>query len=180
MSADATIDWRLQIWRDTWPKVPQYLLIGKGYALSAEDFEMIGNGELANGAASKLDSSEVSLAVSGDYHNGPLSTLMPFGIWGAISILWIMYAALRITYLNYKFGDPDLKIFNRLFLVMNLQHCIVFFLIFGAYGNDVSDFAKMVGFSIAMNRGICGLKTFRAAAPQTIKPLAELQPAGTF
>ncbi len=156
MNAEGSKEWRLAIWRDTWPKVPQYLLLGKGYALTAEDFESMGEGTFANGIESKLDQSRVALAISGDYHSGPLSTLMPFGIWGAIAFLWVSLTAIFILYRNYRYGDADLKTVNAFLLVISAQRFIGFFFIFGAYSSDIGEFAKIAGFSIALNWCICG------------------------
>jgi hypothetical protein len=177
LSAEESTEWRLRIWRATWPKVPDYLLVGKGYALSAEDFQMMGAGTFAGGASSKMDASDEALAIAGDYHSGPLSTLMSFGIWGAIAILWIMLAGLRIVYLNFKYGDPDLKIANTFLIAIHIQHCLAFLFIYGAFQNDVADFAKVIGFSVALNRGVCGLKIFSASKLHPIKTLSQAQPA---
>jgi hypothetical protein len=73
---------------------------------------MIGNGDLANGAEAQMDASEGSLAVAGDYHNGPLSTLIPFGIWGGITILVVHLRGITGLYRNLKYGDPQLKVVN--------------------------------------------------------------------
>ena len=154
LDAAGSKQWREDIWHDTWPKVPHYLLLGKGYALTAEDYELIGAGQFANGTEANLDKSNVGLAVSGDYHSGPLSTLMPFGIWGAISYLWIALAGLFVTYRNYKYGDPDLKTINIFFFVLMLQGIFGFFVLFGAYSDDVGSYAKVIGFSIALNWGV--------------------------
>jgi hypothetical protein len=154
LSAEDSLDWRLRMWHDLWPKVPDYLLLGKGYSISQLDMEMIGRGSLANGYASTLDASQDALAISGDYHSGPLSTLIPFGIWGAIGILWLMAAGLRVLYQNYKYGDLELKTVNTLFLAFYVEHIIGFFFLFGAFQSDVGEFAKVVGFSVALNWGV--------------------------
>ncbi len=175
MDAEGSAEWRYRIWRDTWPQVPQYLLLGKGYALRAEDFEMIGYGQFANGLAANLDASQEGLAVSGDYHNGPLSTLMPFGIWGAISFIGVSLAALRVTYRNYKYGDPELKTVNTFLLAFNIQHLFGFFFVIGAFSGDIGGFAKMAGFSVALNWGVCGPARQPVTAVQP-KPLPQAQP----
>lgn len=175
IDADASRKWREDIWADTWPKVPQYLLLGKGYALSREDFMYMGDGTFANRLDTQLDKSMTALAISGDYHNGPLSALMPFGIWGAISIVWVMLASLYIMVRNFRYGDPELKMFNAFAMVVCIQHCIGFFLIFGAYANDIGEFAKYAGFSIALNWGVCAPKAPAVAQPR-IKPLPRLRP----
>jgi hypothetical protein len=167
--ADASTGWRLGLWHALWPQVPQYLLQGKGYAMSSDDFEMIGSGAFV-GFGSSLDASQQPLAISGDYHSGPLSTLIPFGIWGAIGILWLMAVSLFVCYRNYKYGDAELKTFNNFFLANILWAVLGFFFVFGAYQGAVGDLAKVLGFSLAMNWGICRPPPKPVSNPR-IKPL---------
>ncbi len=130
---------------------------------------MIGNGTFANGVETKLDASLDPLAVAGDYHNGPLSTLIPFGIWGGITFVWFMFAGLRVVYRNHKYGDAQLRLVNIYLLVQCFIHIINYFFIFGGYGNDMLGFAETIGFSIALNRGVLGPQ------PQTL-PVTQTQP----
>ena len=173
LDAQGSSEWRYNIWRATWPKVPEYLLLGKGYALSEEDYQNIGAGTFVNFSASHIDASEEALAISGDYHSGPLSTLMPFGIWGAIGILWLMAATVFVLYRNYRYGDPELHIFNTFLLASGTSSIIFFFFIFGAFQNDVGNFAKLAGFSLAMNWGVAK-RPARATSNPMIKPLSPL------
>lgn len=172
LDAQGTSEWRFKIWRDTWPKVPQYLLLGKGYALTQEDFDMIQGGTFANAGASHLDASNEALAISSDFHNGPLSTLIPFGLWGGIGMLWLMGASLFVLYRNYKYGDPTLSNFNTYTFVGGICSVIAFFFIFGGFQDDVGTYARMVGFSIAINGGIAKRPAREASNPR-IKPAAE-------
>jgi hypothetical protein len=175
LSAEGSSEWRLAIWRDTWPKVPQYLLLGKGYALTADDYALIGqSGGLVNGAASRLDSGDISLAVSMDYHSGPLSTLMPFGLWGGIAFVWIMLAGLRVLIRNFKYGDPACKVFNTFLLAAFSENLISFLFVFGNFSNGLGGFTEYIGLSIALNCGICAAKP-RLQSVRTIKPLAAPQ-----
>lgn len=154
MDANGSTEWRKTLWASLYPQVPQYLLLGKGYNMSAEDFQNIGTGAFAN-LGNQIDPAQQALALSGDYHSGPLSTLIPFGIWGAIGILWLMGAALFVAYRNFRYGDQDLKVFNAYLLANILWAIVCYFLIFGAFSGNVSDFAKTIGFSIALNWGVC-------------------------
>jgi hypothetical protein len=159
LSAEGSSEWRLAIWRDTWPKVPQYLLLGKGYALTAGDYEMMGQGgALVNGAAERLDASENSLAISMDYHSGPLSTLMPLGLWGGIAFIWIILAGQRVLVRNYKYGDPACKVVNTYLLAAFLANLISFLFVFGNFSNGLGNFTELIGLSIALNWGICAAK----------------------
>ncbi len=154
--AEGSSEWRYRMWHDLWPQVPQYLLLGKGYALSATDIGMIGDSALSSGAEVRMDSSQQSLAISGDYHNGPLSVLMPFGAWGGIAFIWFTLAGLRVLYRNFKYGDPQIKTTNIFLLANYLQHYFGFFFIFGSYSSDTFFFAGIIGFSIALNGGVLG------------------------
>ena len=157
--AEGSTEWRFRMWQDLWPQVPQYLLLGKGYALTSEDFQMLQGGTLANGAEAQMDASEEALAIAGDYHNGPLSTLIPFGLWGGITFLWFMFAGLRVVYRNFKYADPQLRIVNSFLLAEYFTHMLSYFFIYGAYTNDLFGFARTAGFSIALNGGVLGPKT---------------------
>lgn len=169
--AEGSKQWRETMWRDVWPKVPQYLLVGKGYALSREDFQYMGGGAF-EGLGVGQDASQQGLAISGDYHNGSLSILMPFGIWGAISYLWVALAGLYILYRNYQYGDPELKTFNTFIFVLQLQGIIGFFLIVGAYAESIGQMTRLIGFSIALNWGICGPKAVPVPVPR-VRPLPQ-------
>ena len=153
MDADGSKEWRERMWADVWPKVPQYLLLGKGYALHAEDFAAMGGGAFA-GLGTGLDQSQDGLAISMDYHNGPLSTLMPFGVWGMISYLWVTLATLFVLYRNWRYGDAEIKTVNAFIMALALQTFIGYFFLFGAYSSDIGTFAKLAGFSVALNWGI--------------------------
>jgi hypothetical protein len=161
--AEGSRQWRENMWRDVWPKVPQYLLMGKGYALSREDYNYMGGGAFES--LGSLDQSQVGLAISGDYHSGPLSTLMPFGIWGAISFIWISLAALYVLYRNYLYGDQELKAFNRYCLVFLITGIIGFLFIFGAYAEVIDMITRIVGISVALNWGMRGPKPVPASNP---------------
>jgi O-Antigen ligase len=171
--ADASVGWRQAIWKAEWPQVPNHLLLGKGYALSETDFEFMGGGAFA-GLGSDVDAAQQSLAISGDYHNGPLSTLIPFGIWGALGFLWLQAACVFVAYRNYRYGDPEIRAFNAYQLAINLWGIVSFYFIFGAFDGAVADMAKNLGFSIALNWGVC-----RAAAKSNVNPRIKPVPLPT-
>ena len=176
LDAEGSTEWRYKMWHDLWPQVPQYLLLGKGYAFSQLELqESMGHGVFANGIAAQLDASQDSLALSGDYHSGPLSTLMPFGIWGGIGMLWLMAACLRIHYRNYKYSLSELKTVNSFMLASCIVHIFSFFFLFGSFSNDVGEFAKQVGLCIALNGGVLGPKPQSAFQPQ-LQPLPQPRP----
>lgn len=173
--ADGSAEWRYKMWHDLWPKVPQYLLLGKGYGLTAEDYQMMGQGTFARGGfAEQMDASEGGLAIANDYHSGPFSTIISFGIWGGFGMLWLMVAVVRVTYRNYKYGDPELKTVNTFLFMASAYGVFSFLFIFGAFQNDVGGLAKVAAFSIALNWGVRGPQREPAT---TLKPLPRPQTA---
>ena len=74
-AAQDTLNWRLDLWTAVLPQVPKHLLLGKGYAISPEDYQS----EMGAGAAvQNTDPGQQALALSSDYHNGPVGD---FALW---------------------------------------------------------------------------------------------------
>ena len=150
--AQYSLDWRVQMWKALLPQVPQYLLLGKGYAISTSDYEF----------AMGSDSSTLStfaenqgLALAGDYHNGPLSVILPFGIWGVIAFVWFLFAAFGVLHANYRYGDPSLQMINTFLLAVFVARVISFFLLGGALNADMLVFCGLLGLSVSFNGGVC-------------------------
>jgi hypothetical protein len=148
MSSQASTEWRLEMWSEVLPLVPQYLLLGKGLSMDANELNMM---------QSKMNRGEEGFfgaIMSGDYHSGPLSTVIPFGIWGVISLLWLLGAIGHVLYRNYHYGDPDLKYLNRFFFAYFIVKVIIFFFVFGSFYSDQFVFLGIVGMSVAINGGV--------------------------
>ena len=148
LDAEASQDWRLDIWRDTLPKVPQYLLLGKGYAISQSELAIVSNQNFRDISVAE------SVSISGNYHSGPLSVLMPFGIWGAIALLWFWFASIRALYANLRYGDPAFQTINTFLFAYFVAKALSFLVIFGALEGDLASFAVLIGLSISINGGI--------------------------
>src|SRR5882724_11747360 len=114
--ADSSAGWRVAMWNAVLPQVPGHLLLGKGYVMSQEDFAASTSGFRV------ISEAEQGAALAGDYHSGPLSVVLTFGIWGAIAFLWFLTAAVRVLYANYRNGDPALRTINTLLLASFLGH----------------------------------------------------------
>lgn len=150
LDAEDSWNWRINMWQSLLPQIPEHLLLGKGYAISPEDYE----DEMGAGAAIKsTDAADQALALASDYHNGPLSVILPFGIWGAIAFLWFVIAALWAVYRNYRYGPPELKTLNAFLFVVFIVNCVAFF--GGSLATSMGGFTGLIGLSIAINRGIC-------------------------
>jgi hypothetical protein len=159
MSAEASTQWRIDMWKALLPLIPPHLLLGKGYAISMEDWQMMGT----DVAFRTVDASQQGLALAGDYHSGPLSVIIPFGIWGAMAFLWLLIAGAWAMYSNYRYGDESLRTINTFLWVSCVLFIFRFFFIFGGLNSDMMVLAGMIGLSVALNGGV------RRPAPQPVQ-----------
>ena len=149
MDAEVSTQWRVEMWKKLLPDVPHYLLKGKGYALNPSDLYLIQE-SVTRGFA---NSSDIA-ALAGDYHNGMLSLLIPFGIWGVLVFGWLFWVAGKILHANYRYGAPEIKRINTLLFALFLTRLIIFFVIFGSIYGDLYYFLGLVGFSVSLNGGV--------------------------
>jgi len=149
--AQDSTTWRIEMWKKLLPEIPQYLLKGKGYSLDPQDIYMM-NESVRRGYMSSAD-----LAASvGDYHNGPLSIIIPFGLWGAVGFGWFFAAGTWVMHRNYRYGSPDLKRINAFVYALYAAKVVFFLFIFGSIYNEMFEFAGLVGFGVALNGGVAG------------------------
>jgi hypothetical protein len=142
-------DWRMQMWAVVWAEVPKYLLIGKGYSIDPTDLYLTSQAVHMG----IINSFEESI-VAGDYHSGPLSILVPFGIIGTAAFLWVWLEGLFVLYLNYRDGEPKLRRINTLLLSFYSASSFSFFFIFGAFNSQLFVFLGAVGLSVSLNGGV--------------------------
>jgi hypothetical protein len=164
--ADNSSEWRLRIWKALLPQVPKYLLVGKGFAMSPGDFDYSLSDFTGTMRATSEDQGWAGLA--GDYHNGPLSVIILFGLWGAIAFIWFLAAGLHVLYRNYRYGDPALNTINCFLLAAFIVRMLIFFIIVGGIQYDLPMLVGYLGLSVALNGGVAR----RPAASQLPTELA--------
>jgi hypothetical protein len=148
--AQASWQWRLQMWKALLPELPQYFWLGKGYALNPTDLYLTNEAARRHQIASYEGSS-----VAGDYHSGPLSVYVPFGVFGCLAFIALLIVSTRALYFNYCYGPAELKTINRFLFAYFCGRILFFFGVFGALAFDLQHFLGAVGLSIALNKGIC-------------------------
>jgi hypothetical protein len=149
--AENSSRWRFELWGAVWPEVHRYFWRGRGLSLEARDYEAATlEGDMVR-RPSFLYATEVA---TGDFHSGPLTVIVPFGIWGVLAWLWFLGAGIRATYLNYRHGDSALSKVNTFLFAYFLTRTVVFFLVFGNLYSDIPLFTGLLGLSMAINGGI--------------------------
>ena len=160
--AQGSTTWRIEMWERLLPEVPQYLLKGKGYSLDPQDMYLM-NESVRRGFATTADFA----ASVGDYHNGPLSIIIPFGLWGTAAFGWFLIAGIWVMHRNYRHGPAELQRINTFLYAFFLAKVVFFVVVFGSIYSDMFQFAGLVGFSIALNGGIAGAGREADGQPET-------------
>jgi len=139
-TAISSSDWRIEIWKLVVPEIPKYLIKGKGYAIDPGDLYMASFGSSVLGAA-----------LCGDYHSGPLTLIIPFGIFGVIAFTWFVVSCYRYMLYQYRHGDPTLQTINTFLLVAFTVQLITYVFIYGNFYSDLPSFIGYIGFSVSLN-----------------------------
>src|ERR1043166_2650318 len=163
--AKTSTEWRIGMWKQLLPEVPHYLLLGKGFNIDPSELYMA-NEALRRGWAKNWEQS----LIVGNYHSGPLSLIIPFGIFGVLGFIWFIVAALQFLNRNYKFGEARLRNFNTFLLALFITRIFQFLFVFGAFENDLANFFGLVGLGVALNGGMAR-RAPAAASIETTNPL---------
>lgn len=163
-----TLDWRFDMWRAVLPEVPRHLLLGKGFAYSGTDYYLTQEAHRRG----MIRASYEDTIISGNYHNGFLTLIIPFGIWGLLAFLWFCVASVRALLRNYRYGDPYLRNINRFLLAAFVTRLIFYFGVYGQFDLDLAVFTGLVGLSITVNGGIreSAFAPAEATSPTTTGP----------
>lgn len=146
LDAQASSEWRLRMWANVLPQIPEYFWLGKGYLFSGTDDFLYQFKAYEEGSSGS--------EMVGDYHNGPLSVILPFGITGVAGFLWFMYAATRVLFRNYKYGAQEYRMLNTFLFAYWIARVVFFFAVFGSFYSDLALFTGLVGLSVSLNGGV--------------------------
>ena len=104
---------------------------------------------IKRGAADDVEAS----IMTGTYHNGPLTVLLPFGIWGCIGFAWFIIAGLRALYRFYRHSPDELRGINTLLFSFFIMKIVFYLTIFGHFAEDLGVFCGILGLSCTLNAG---------------------------
>lgn len=161
-------EWRIQMWKRVLPEVPQYLLLGKGCALNLREHEFIREYQMQRGQ------SELAAEMAGDYHNGPLSVIIPFGLPGVFALVWFWVVGVRWLLRQYRYGAPELRAANTLLLALFVARVFHFLVVFGGFTVELMHFTGIVALSVALNGDRAPVPAIAEAArpaPRRPRPL---------
>ena len=145
-SASDSTAWRIEVWKVALPQIPKYFFKGKGFKMDPNELymtEMSAQHHVMNPYEAPL--------VTGDYHSGPLSVMIPLGIFGVIAFVWVLVAGVRYLVHNRKFGDERLRNINTFLLAFFVAKIVFFVGVFGSMYSDLYTFMGILGLSVSLN-----------------------------
>lgn len=158
--AETSSEWRFQMWRLLWSQVPQYLWLGKGYALDPMDL-YLAQESYRRGFIQNYETA----MVAGEFHSGPLSLLIGFGLPGTMAFFAFLLAGWRVVRRNHQHGPPELRAINTFIHAYFLCRIAFFFGVYGDLALDLAHFTGLVGVSVALNGGVCARVPVAVSAP---------------
>lgn len=173
LNTEGSSAWRFEMWRNVLPMVPQYLFLGKGYAQDPAELNFMQE----NIRRGYLKGYEPAM-FSGDYHNGPFSVIIPFGLWGVAAFGFFIVVSLRYLYRVYRTGNPEFKAINTFLLAYFVARIVHFCFVFGAFYTEIGILVSLIGLSVSIN----GSEAYKVkkAAEDTKMTLEETFPAATL
>ena len=141
--ASGSEDFRILIWRSVIDVIPKYFIFGKGVTFSSDYFHWI--------EATEPGSIE-DFIITGNLHNGPLSLVISFGIFGFfIAMLLFFCTIIDINKVNKKVWSlPNLKSYFITIYSLFVVEVFVFIFIYG----DLNKTLPFIFIIIAIIRGI--------------------------
>jgi hypothetical protein len=123
--ASGTTEWRIELWNMLLKEVPDYLWVGKGLgfdlAYASHIFSYV------------KDNNVTFFTVVHNYHNGPLSMLIDFSVFGLISGIGFMLTSIAhfSKYIKKEWNSPDLKYFFIAFLAYFCSLTVNYIIVYG-------------------------------------------------
>lgn len=144
--ARSTWEWRAEMWKVVIPEVPKYLLLGKGFSYSGTDFYLTSLAVSQGSLAAYEDT-----LISGNYHQGILTLIIPFGLPGFLAFAWFAAAGWWLLFSNYRRGRPELKHINTFLLSFYSARLLFYLTLYGQFDLDLIIFTSCVALGQAIN-----------------------------
>ena len=141
--------WRFRMWSLLWDEVPKYLVVGKGYKIDSAQLALFEWARVTR--RGYFDDYEEVIAV-GNYHSGPFSVLLSFGIPGVLAVLWFWRSGLRMLHGNMTRGSPELRMINITLFSCFAARVVFFLFVFGELSTDLPIFCSLLGLGNVLNK----------------------------
>ena len=144
--AESTTEWRIEVWKRGLRYIPDYWLIGKGYAFSSR--EMLAVTDPKTGLFDPTDWA----IIQSSYHQGLLSLLLGLGVPGLVSgiLMYYLFVKRHLQLQKMQWDDPILLRCHQVVTINILTSFIIFVMIYG----DVQSSFPTLFFNLAILEGL--------------------------
>jgi hypothetical protein len=124
-SATGTFNWRLMLWGRLWHMVPDYLLIGRGFAFKAVS--------ITSSSGRHLGGVDWAI-ITHNYHNGPLSLIIDLGLAGFISgsLIFITGLTTQLKFRKKSWSSEKLSRYHAVLCAVFVVEMLRFYVIHGS------------------------------------------------
>ena len=110
INANATIDWRIEIWRIAWSQIWDYALVGRGLTWEIGSWSWL--------SASWYQTPAFYFA-NHNYHSGPITALIDYGFIG--TLLWIIF---QLSTAKHLYGMLKYAILNSSTCIISVFYVV--------------------------------------------------------
>lgn len=131
--AEVSLEWRFDIWDMAWDEVPDYLVVGKGFAFNKSLLD----------AYTVRYNTRINAFIAHNYHSGPLSLLLDLGLAGLITGTLLLLFVVIDAYRGYEdFRNKASPFIFRLYTVLlayMIYLVLAFYIIYGDARSTIAD-----------------------------------------
>lgn len=156
-AASDTTTWRLDMWRDAWND-PNYFkdkVFGDGFGFTQQELILFANQMIGMQGLTGISNTYEMFIIRGSLHNGPLSSIRYGGFGGLffLTSLMIVTAIYAVKVVRSSSGTAyaPMAFFISIPLIYEL---FAFFIIIGAYDNQMAQFFLGVGMLNLIDRSL--------------------------
>lgn len=144
--AYSTMDWRFQLWMRGIQLIPQYWVVGKGYAFSGRDIEFA-----LDQASGVFDPTEWAV-VNCSFHQGILSLLVGLGLPGLVTglTMFVLFVRRHVLFLKEAWVSAPLRLCHQVMTAFLFFGLIKYIFIYG----DIQASFPEYFFTIAVLEGL--------------------------
>ncbi|MFO1523985.1 MAG: O-antigen ligase family protein [Kiritimatiellia bacterium] len=141
IDADRSSSWRVEMWRDILQtEVRPHLVVGRGFSFDPNKLTPRFGRDIDQWASLQ------NFIISGNFHNGPLSALVLFGIPGLLTLLVLMFSSIakHLRIHKMEWHDPVLQHIHFIFLCYFIYSTLAFLLIYGDLAPWMSNYLSIL------------------------------------
>lgn len=133
LEAEVSLTWRFEIWNMAWREIPDYLIIGKGFAFPRHVLDTY----------SVRYDTQLHAFYAHNYHSGPISLLLDLGVGGLVFGTLLMIFVVVDAYRGYgqlrRLAPPFIFRLYTVFFAYMTYLVLAFYIVYGDARSTIAD-----------------------------------------